>query len=110
MGGLRPQAGVDEEPALTLAEWQAWRVTSGAIHLMGYCVEHGEGRTTTALVAGNGNYRRCITASGRQYTLIGPSGRNPDAEWVWSRFMRVTGLTAEVDVSEQLFDLLPRPH
>lgn len=110
MGGLRPQADVDKEPALTLACWQAWRVSSGAIHLMGYCLEHGQGRTTTALIAGNAYDRRCVTVSGRQYTLKGPSGRDPDAQWVWSQFLGLTGLTAEVDVSERLFDLLPRPH
>lgn len=107
LGGLRPQAGVDEEPALTLSVWRAFQVPSGAIHLIGHCNELVEGRATSHVVAGNAATRRCVTSSGRQYTLQGRSGTDGDAAWVWDRFKRINGLVDEVDISDRLFDLLP---
>lgn len=109
IGGLRPQAGVDEEPALTLTGWRAFRFPSGAIHLAGHCEELFEGRASTAVVAGDAASNRVVTVSGRQYTLSGPPRRlDSDAAWVWGRFKRINSLedSDEEDVSERLFALL----
>lgn len=108
IGGLRPQASVADEPALTLFRWRAFQAPSGAIHLTGHCVELTEGRATTAVVAGDVTSRRCVTASGRQYVLQGsPDCLDSDAAWVWEQFKRINRVTDETDVSDRLFDLLP---
>jgi hypothetical protein len=107
IGGLRPQASVADEPALTLLRCSAYQLPSGAIHLAGHCVELAEGRSTTAIVAGDATARRCVTTSGRQYALRGPPAYlDSDAAWVWEQFQRINGVTTLKDVSEQLFDLL----
>jgi hypothetical protein len=107
IGGLRPQAGVEEEPALTLSAWCAFRVPTGALHLAGHCKELFEGRASTAVVAGDRASSSCTTASGRQYRLSGPPGRlDSDAAWVWEQFKRINRLAGEEVVSERLFDLL----
>ena len=108
IGGLRPQASEANEPALTLFRWRAYQLPSGAIHCAGHCVELAEGRATTAVVAGDATARRCVTASGRHYALHGLlDSLDSDAAWVWEQFQRINGVTALVDVSEQLFHLLP---
>lgn len=107
IGGLRPQAGVDDEPCLTLTAWRAYLVPSGNIHLVGHCVELAEGRATSIVADGNANSRQCTTISGRKYSLHGPSGYDGDGEWVWEQFKRINRLAHEVDVSDRLFDLLP---
>jgi hypothetical protein len=107
IGGLRAQAGVDEEPALTLSAWRAFRFPSGAIHLAGHCNELFEGRASTAVVACDRKSSSCTTASGRRYAPIGPPGRlDSDAAWVWEQFKCINSLADEEDVSERLFHLL----
>jgi hypothetical protein len=107
IGGLRPQASVEEEPALALSAWRAFRVPSGAIHLAGHCKELFEGRASTAVVACDRASSSCTTASGRQYKLSGPPGRlDSDAAWVWGQFKRINALSDEEDVSDRLFSLL----
>lgn len=106
IGGLRPQASVDDEPALTLSRWRAYQ-SAGTIHLVGHCNELAEGRATSHVVAGAVTTCRCVTASGRLYRLQGPSGHDSDAGWVWEQLKRIHHLVDEVDVSDRLFDLLP---
>jgi hypothetical protein len=107
IGGPRPQAGVDKESYLTLTAWRAFQVPSGNIHLVGHCVELAEGRASTRVVAGDAATGRCVTSSGRAYTLYGPSGHDSNGEWVWGQLKRIQRLADEDDVSDRLFALLP---
>jgi len=49
----------------------------------------------------DGATRSGVTASGRRYILVGPSGFDDDAEYVWKRYSAFCGFMELVDVSEE---------
>ena len=102
------QPGTDLQLVATLVHWQAFRIPSGAIHLVGYCVERNEGRASTALVSFDPRSRRCTTESGRVYVLSGPPGSDGDARCVWSRFKSVYDIVDDVEVTMEMASALER--
>jgi hypothetical protein len=104
-GGLTKQPDVNQMPFASMDPWRAFKTSSGAIHLVGYCLERGEGRASSAIVCIDATARRCLTASGRTYCLVGKPRYNGDAEFVWGRFKEINGLTEVLDISETLFKL-----
>lgn len=106
-GGIWGTESVDEQPELTLTSWSVRQLADGDRHLVGWCVENREGRTTSKIVRFDSQALRGVTSSGRVYQLSGPPGFNTDADYVWSRWLRInrlkqnewTDVTANIVVS-----------
>ena len=82
------------ETASTLIDWSLHEVQRATLdapspHVVGYALEAGEGRVSSAIVELDVDTRRIRTKSGRLYFLSGESGRHPDADYVWSRWRRI---------------------
>lgn len=82
------------EPAATLLNWSIHEVQRTALdapspHLVGYALEAGEGRVSSAIVELDVDTRRIRTKSGRLYRLSGAPGRHPDADYVWNRWQKI---------------------
>ncbi|KVO06433.1 hypothetical protein [Burkholderia ubonensis] len=88
---------------VTLECWSIRQFADGARHFVGYSRDSLDGRVSTQIVELNIDGRTARTASGRRYLLMGPSGYNADAEYVWNRVAKVLG-GGQVweDVTEQV--------
>ncbi len=93
-------ASVDVEPETGLTQWRVYRVGKDedtTTHFVGYAGY--EGRVCSAVQTYNPMNRRGITKSGRVYELVGHSGFNGDAMYVWNRWLRINGNPEHVDVT-----------
>jgi hypothetical protein len=90
---------LNEQPDVTLRNWQVLEAPNGERHLIGYCVENLEGRVSSAVEHINADSLLAQTRSGRRYQLGGRPGHNSDAEYVWRTYMSVNGITAFTDVT-----------
>lgn len=90
-GGVWRTARVAEQPELTLTSWSIRQLAGGDRHFVGWCEETREGRTSTKVVQFDPAALRGITDSGRVYQLSGKPGSHPDADYVWTRWLRVNG-------------------
>jgi hypothetical protein len=89
----------DHQPKAILTSWQVMQGVDGnglrSRHLIGRY--EFEGRVSSALVSFDLVKLDGMTRSGRHYILVGPPGRDDDAQWVWSRysfqFVRTIDLT-----------------
>lgn len=102
IGGLTSQPSPDFLPVATLIQWRLLRPSSGAVHLIGYCLEHNEGRVSSSVLSVDATSRQCVTKSGRVYRVLGPSGHDRHGDWVWKQVMNCTGLTVESDLTADL--------
>jgi len=87
-----------DEPAATLLDWRIHEVQRATLnapspHVVGYALEAGEGRVSSAIVELDVAKKRIRTKSGRLYFLSGESARHPDADYVWSRWLRIHDAT-----------------
>lgn len=92
--GIWKPASVVEEPETVLTQWQVVEVNNpnGSgwdTHFIGYA--DYEGRVCSAVQTYDPTNRRGITASGRVYELLGKSGHNGDAEYVFKRWLTIYG-------------------
>jgi hypothetical protein len=86
-----------------LESWSICRFEGGATHFVGHSRESFDGRVSTEIVEFDVESRTARTASGRRYVLLGPSGYDADAEYVWKRVASALGSgQAWTDVTEQL--------
>ena len=86
-----------------LERWSVRRFADGTQHFVGFCLESRDGRVSTKILELDAGSRTGKTASGRTYRLLGPAGRDGDAEWVWGRVWRILGDGQEwSDVTEEL--------
>lgn len=97
-------ASVTQEPHTTLTQWQAFKVSTddGQVtnHFMGYTGY--EGRVCSGILEYDNITRKGITKSGRIYELIGTSGFNKDAMYVFSIWCsRFPKTTVFENISEQ---------
>lgn len=94
-------ASVDQEPECRLYDWRVMKVGGSYIHFVGY--NGYEGRVCSAVQTYDPTTKRGITRSGRVYELVGQSGHNRDAQYVWARWLELNGLTKEdaQDVSSE---------
>lgn len=101
-GGIWRTQPVTDQPSLTLESWSVRQLPGGDRHFVGWCIENGEGRVSSAITEFDAQTRRGRTGSGRVYQLAGPPGRDPDADYVWRRWLEINELTEWVDVSGEL--------
>ena len=90
-----------ERPSIRLRDWQVAETTEGARHFIGYDIEACEGRASTAIVRFDARTRVGVTTSGRTYELVGPTGRDEDAHYVWGIWSFVNGVTTKRDASDE---------
>ena len=101
----RPRS-VDQEPETRLTQWRVFKVKGipgegETIHFVGRA--EWEGRVCSPVQTYDPTNKRGVTRSGRVYELLGPSGHNGDAMYVWSKWCtinnieEVTDLTAEYE-------------
>lgn len=97
----RPRS-VEHEPETRLTQWRVYRVEGigdeQTTHLVGY--GGYEGRVCSPVQSYDPTTKRAITRSGRVYELLGDSGYNRDAMYVWSRWCDMNGVTNIEDVTE----------
>lgn len=94
-GGIWRTRPVTEEPNLRLRAWSIRRVKKdGHCHFVGYNDAFQEGRVSSHIVEFDPERLRGVTRSGRVYQLSpGMAGTNGDAEYVWSRWCAINGVT-----------------
>jgi len=94
---------VQEQSALTLRSWQVVQLPNGERHLVGYCIENKEGRTSSVLRQIDVRTLNVTTRSGRTYVLDGPPGHNPDADYVWKRWTVLNAVRSWEDASASVW-------
>jgi len=99
-------AGVSEQPHLTLDAWRCFELPTGALHLLGFCVETCSGRVSTQLVRLELGSRAAVSVSGRRYRLVGKPGLNRDADYVWHRWALANTVASWVDVSPSIWQMV----
>lgn len=100
-------ASVDQEPETILSQWRVYRVKGNfegqaeTVHFVGYTLgRFGEGRVSSPVLEFDAETKKGVTASGRVYLLHGTSGFNPDAMYVWNRWLGLASEPEYTDVSE----------
>ena len=96
-GGIWATAPIKEEPSISLTQWKIKETTIGNF-FSGWNTRSREGRVSTRIVTYDPETKRGITESGRVYELVGESGWNGDAEYVWARYKRIYNLVELTDV------------
>lgn len=96
----RPKS-VEQEPHSRLLQWRVMKLADGDIHFVGRA--DWEGRVCSAVQTYDPETRRGITRSGRVYELLGPSGYNSDAMYVWTKWCRINSIDINtvIDISEE---------
>lgn len=95
-------APVSAEPEKTIDHWSIREDNEGELHFVGYCKQEGGGVVSSAIQKFDPQTMRGITRSGRVYSLVGESGRDFDAEYVWFRWCVINKVTSWTDVSERV--------
>lgn len=96
-------ASVLDEPETTLIQWRVYAVTDDnltTVHFVGYA--RYEGRVSSSVQTYDPTTKRGITKSGRVYELLGVSGYNRDAAYVFNAWCaRFPKEASFVDVTKQ---------
>lgn len=98
-------ATITDEPETYLTQWQVFRVKANlqnlgdTIHFVGYA--QYEGRVCSPVIEYDKKTHRGLTKSGRIYELVGPSGHNNDAMYVWNRWVDMVGSPEFIVVTDQ---------
>lgn len=80
---------IEKQPEISLGSWTIRELPNGDRHFVGYNDESCEGRVSTKIVRWDLALMTGQTNSGRVYKLIGESGYNGDAEYVWDMWRRI---------------------
>ena len=102
-------SSLEELPALELAAWKVYEVSSPhwegrTRHFSGYNLTEMEGRASSAIADFDSDAFVGITKSGRRYRLVGnrvTMGEQGDAGYVWDFFVARNQLFDIVDVSSE---------
>ena len=100
---------IEEEPEVRLVHWRVLEASyvdhdlSPTRHFVGAVVADRTGRVSSAIEHLDAEARRGLTQSGRAYGLLGEPGYDSAAEYVWSKWCRINGVAAWVDVTEDAF-------
>ena len=95
---------VTQEPHTKLTQWRIYRVkadfhgTGDTIHFVGSAGY--EGRVSSAIQTFDARSHKGISGSGRIYQLLGDSGFNGDAMYVWGRWVSMNGDPEVEDITE----------
>lgn len=96
---------VEQQPVTSLMQWRVFKVNSTiedrgfTLHFVGNTGR--EGRVSSDIKSYDPETCKGISASNRIYELLGPSGTNSDAMYVWSKWMQINGYPETVDVTEK---------
>jgi hypothetical protein len=97
------QSPSEGDETVRLESWSIRQFDGGARHFVGFSLETHDGRVSTAITELNVQARTARTLSGRRYELVGASGYNSDAEYVFNRVREIIGHGQPwKDVTEQL--------
>lgn len=102
---FRRAVSVTIEPVTLLERWSVRLVHAdfdgkgSSLHLVGWAGY--EGRVCSPIQSWDAARRCGISRSGREYRLVGPSGRDVDAEYVWDCWIRRNGDPGWEDVTHQ---------
>ena len=106
-GGVHTVSPVTVEPQTVLTRWSLRQVIGPegkrTRHLVGWA--DYEGRVCSPIVKFDLDRLRVTTESGRQYHLDGSPGHDPDAEYVFRRWLNFSGLTRQKDLTRSLLRL-----
>jgi len=102
-GGVHLTTPVSAEPGIRLVQWSikdcGFPDGTRARHLVGFDSVNHEGRVSSEIVEFDNVKMHVITSTGRVYALVGASGQNGDADYVWNRWKQIYQVTNEADVS-----------
>lgn len=105
MGGIWSVPSVTQQPRLQLVRWSVRQTENSSRYLVGYNISDQEGRVSSAIQDFDVSTARVTTRSGRTYELVGPPGRDADAEWVWQNVaspdLKWTDVSEELEVALQ---------
>jgi len=90
---------VTKQPSITLIRWCVFELEDGDRHFVGYCPENREGRVSSRIAEFDPATMQGVTRSGRVYRLLGPSGYDADAAYVWNCWKAGYKIEGERDVS-----------
>lgn len=91
---------VRDQPCITLIRWSVMETETGERYLVGHNLADREGRVSTGILSFDPNTLTATTESGRFYRLVGPSGHDPDGNWVWTQWARSRQLQGRDVTSE----------
>lgn len=86
---------VEQQPEITLIQWQIVELPDGKRHFNGYAVQNREGRVSSTIVDFDSATMRGRTTSGRIYELSGSSGNSSDGDYVLDRWLAINGQTRD---------------
>ena len=97
-------ASIQDEPETRLTQWRVFKVKGlsnedETIHFVGRA--NWEGRVCSPVQTYDPTNRRGVTRSGRVYELLGPSGHNSDAMYVWGRWCNMNQIEEVIDITEE---------
>ena len=98
---------VTDTPEVVLSSWRVMEVTSPywegtSKHFVGYNETEHEGRVSSEIQSFDATTGKGITRSGRVYQLVGSSGYNSDAQYVWQRWKNINHAETEIDVTDKI--------
>ncbi|WP_227243275.1 hypothetical protein [Paraburkholderia caribensis] len=91
---------IEIQPLVFLTRWQVMEVNGQSRHFIGNNTEMNTGRASTRIVHFDAETRRGVTGSGRIYELVGDSGVDAQANFLWTVTCAMHGATS-VDVSSE---------
>jgi len=97
-GGIWNVAPVADEPMTRLSHWRIFLVDGKDVHFAGYAGH--EGRVCSAIQSFDPVTGRGVTRSGRIYELVGESGFNGDAMYVWQRWLDMYNNPPHEDITD----------
>lgn len=89
-----------------LSSWNIKVVEDGRMFFCGYELDYLQGRVSTEIKSFDKETRTGVTRSGRIYELVGNSGYNGDAEYVWGGYKAVNNLP---NVIKEITDINDMP-
>ena len=91
------------EPIVGLLKWRVFEtLPEGTRHFVGLNANDRTGRVSSAIREVDLKHLRGTTESGRIYELLGPSGTDPDAQFVWERWCTLNDVAQYRDVTNNL--------
>lgn len=105
---------VEQRPQVTLEKWSVREVplhgahAAWTLHLVGWSREDGQGQVSSPVLRFDPSTGRAVTRSGRIYQLSGPPASDSDSEYVWARWKAVAHLSAERDLTQDVYDAVVR--
>ena len=107
----RPARPVSEQPRLTMEAWRLMGIADDvgrwAVVLVGRVVETGASRVSSPVASIDALARSVTTRSGRVYDLLGPTGKDEDADLLLrldaaARGLAVADLSATFCIGEEV--------